>query len=198
MTSSNGNIFRVTGPLCGEFTGHRWIPLTKASDAELWCFLWSAPWINGRVNNSEAGDLRRHRAYYDVIVMIIWWPVSRRVYASPSLNQLSTDWGRVTHICVSKITINGLAPGRPQAIIWSNAGILLIRRLGTNVSEISSEIRTFSLKKMHLKMSSGKWRPFCLGLNVLNDKIKLTSGGRLNKKDSLTRYGDSHVKDKTS
>ena len=43
MTSSNGNIFRVTGPLCGEFTGHRWIPLTKASVAELWCFLWSAP-----------------------------------------------------------------------------------------------------------------------------------------------------------
>ena len=36
-------VFRVTGPLCGEFTGHRWIPLTKASDAELWCFLWSPP-----------------------------------------------------------------------------------------------------------------------------------------------------------
>ena len=45
MTSSNGNIFRVTDHLCGEFTGHRWIPCTKASDAEaeLWCFLWSAP-----------------------------------------------------------------------------------------------------------------------------------------------------------
>ena len=43
MTSSNGNIFRVTGHLCGEFTGPRWIPHTKASDAELWCFLWSAP-----------------------------------------------------------------------------------------------------------------------------------------------------------
>ena len=43
MTSSNGNIFRVTGHLCGEFTGHRWIPRTKASDAELWCFRWSAP-----------------------------------------------------------------------------------------------------------------------------------------------------------
>ena len=69
MTSSNGNIFRVTGPLCGEFTCHRCIPLTKASDAELWCFLWSAPWINGWVNNREAGDLRRHRAHYDVIVM---------------------------------------------------------------------------------------------------------------------------------
>ena len=43
MTSSNGYIFRVTGPLFGEFTGQRWIPLTKASDAELWCFLWSVP-----------------------------------------------------------------------------------------------------------------------------------------------------------
>ena len=42
MTSSNGNIFRVTGHLGGEFTGHRWIPLTKASGAELWCFPWSA------------------------------------------------------------------------------------------------------------------------------------------------------------
>ena len=38
MTSSNGNIFRVTGPLCGEFTGHRWIPLTKASDSEVLMF----------------------------------------------------------------------------------------------------------------------------------------------------------------
>ena len=42
MMSSNGNIFCVTGHLCGEFTSPRWIPRTKASDAELWCFLWSA------------------------------------------------------------------------------------------------------------------------------------------------------------
>ena len=43
MTSSNGNIFRVTGHLCGKFTGPRWISRTKASDAELWCFLWLTP-----------------------------------------------------------------------------------------------------------------------------------------------------------
>ena len=43
MTSSNGDIFCVTAHLCGEFTGHRWIPSTKVSDAELWCFLWCAP-----------------------------------------------------------------------------------------------------------------------------------------------------------
>ena len=70
MTSSNGNIFRVTGHLCGEFTCHRWIPLTKASDAELWCFLWSTHWINRWVNNREAGDLRRHRTHHDITVMV--------------------------------------------------------------------------------------------------------------------------------
>ena len=69
MTSSNGNIFRVTDHLCREFTGHRWIPSTKASDAELWCFFFICVWINGWVNNREAGDLRRNRAHYDVIVM---------------------------------------------------------------------------------------------------------------------------------
>ena len=42
MMSSNGNIFRVTGHLCGEFTGPRWIPCTKAGDVDLWCFLWFA------------------------------------------------------------------------------------------------------------------------------------------------------------
>ena len=40
---TNENIFRITGHLSGEFTGHRWISLTNASDTELWCFLWSAP-----------------------------------------------------------------------------------------------------------------------------------------------------------
>ena len=68
MTSSNGNIFHVTDPLCGEFTGPRWIPRTKASDAELW-FSFICAWIIGWVNNREAGDLRRYHANYDVIVM---------------------------------------------------------------------------------------------------------------------------------
>ena len=43
MTSLKGKDFPRSGPLYGEFTGHRWIPRTKASDAKLWCFLWSAP-----------------------------------------------------------------------------------------------------------------------------------------------------------
>ena len=90
-----------------------------------------------------------------------------------------TQWGRVTHICVSKLTIlgsdNGLSPDRRQAIIWTNAGILLIGPLRTNFSEMLIEIHTFSFKKMHLKMSSGKWWPFCLGLNVLMHTYVISS-----------------------
>ena len=75
-----------------------------------------------------------------------------------------THWGRVTHICVSKLTIigsdNGLSPKRRQANIWTNAGILLIGTLGTIFSEILIEILAFSFKKMRLKVSSAKWRPF--------------------------------------
>ena len=67
MTSSNVNIFCLTGPLYGEFTGHRWIPLTKASDTLMFSFI--CAWINGWINNREAGDLRRHRAHYDVTAM---------------------------------------------------------------------------------------------------------------------------------
>ena len=87
-----------------------------------------------------------------------------------------THWGRVTHIYVSELPIigsyNDLSPARHQAIIRTNAGILLIRTSETNFSEILSKIHTFSFKKMYMKMSSGKWRPFCLGLNVLNMHVE--------------------------
>ena len=99
---------------------------------------------------------------YIPLVFNIWWCL--------------THWGRVTHICVSKLTIigsdNGLSPDRRQAIIRTNAGILLIRPLGTNFNEILIEIPTFSFTKMRLKVSSAKRRPFCLGLNVLMGKQK--------------------------
>ena len=82
-----------------------------------------------------------------------------------------TNWGQVTHIYDGYLTIigsvNGLSPGRRQAIIWINAGIFLIGPLGINFSEILIEIKTFSFNKMRLNVSSAKRRPFCLGLNVL-------------------------------
>ena len=74
------------------------------------------------------------------------------------------------YVCVSKLTIivadNGFLLGRRQTIIWTNVGILLIQTLKTNLSETWSKIHTFSLKKMHLKMSV-QWQLFCLGLDML-------------------------------
>ena len=138
--------------LLGEFTGDRWIPRTKGQ----WrgkCFhlMTSSYCCNGN------WDLR-DSAYSDGRFI--------EIFNEHPL----THW--VTHICVGNLISlgpdNGLSPGRRQAIIWTDAGILLIGLLGTNFSEISIDIHTFSFTKMHLKMSSAKWRPFCLGLNVLN------------------------------
>ena len=85
----------------------------------------------------------------------------------------------MTHICVSQIiTIvsdNGLSPDRRQAIIWNNDGILSFGPVERHFSEILIEIYAFSFKKMNLKMSSGKWRPSCPGLNVLIYEPQLCS-----------------------
>ena len=61
---------------------------------------------------------------------------------------------------------NGLSPDRHQAIIWTNGGILLIGPLVTNFNELLIKIQYFSFDKMRFKMSSGKFRQFCLGPNV--------------------------------
>ena len=78
------------------------------------------------------------------------------------------------YIYVSKIIIgsdNGLSPGRHQAIIWTNAGVLLIGPLETNVIKMLIEIDITSFKKIHLKMSSRKCQSFCLGLHVLTNNL---------------------------
>ena len=98
--------------------------------------------------------------------------ITSNYVSSLGINDL-THWGRATHICVGKLIIigsdNGSSPGRRQAIIWTNAGMLLIRPLGINFREILIGNQTFSFKKMHLKMSSAKLRLFHLGLNVLKE-----------------------------
>ena len=111
---------------------------------------------------------------FDDVIMFPWY----------AFLTLLTHWGRVMHICVIDLTSigsdNGLLPGRHQAIIRTNAGILLIRPLGTNFSEILIEIMIFSFKKMRLKVLSAKRRPFCLGLNVLRiPGVSLQFGGMM-------------------
>ena len=91
-------------------------------------------------------------------------------------------------ICVSKMIIigsdNGLSPGRRQAIILTNAGILLIRPFmpfGINFIEILIKINTFSCNKMHFKMLYAKC---CLFRLVLNELIHLHT------KILVLRYSD--------
>ena len=129
------------------------------------------PCFNGKVAKDNGGVMVLVRDDFTVIKE--FWLNIRKECQRLSL----THWGRVTHICVSKSTIigpdNGLSPGRRQVIIWTNAGILLMRPLGTNFNEMLIEILTFSFMKMRLKVSSAKWRPFCLGLNVLSYWVSL-------------------------
>ena len=117
---------------------------------------------------------------------------TNRIFAELSLNfnvssgcsaeLVLSHWGRVMHICISKLTTIGsdtdLAPTRRQAIIWTNGGILLLwplHALGTKFSEIFIKIHTFSFKKTHLKMSSAKWQQRFLSLNVLTSFVKLAT-----------------------
>ena len=162
-TSWNGNSFHITGPLWGESTGHRCIPFTKGPVMQSFDVFVDVS-LNKQLNTQSRGRwINLSWCSFDVAVMFILY--------NQYLGCLS-HWGRVTHICVGNRIIigsdNGLSPGRRQAIILTNADMLLIGPVGTNFNEILIEIHTFSFKKMHLNMSSGKWRPFCLGLNVLS------------------------------
>ena len=115
-------------------------------------YIWTVCWI------IRPGNLTCHSFH-----VIFFYSINRY----HKTGDLLTHWGRVTHICVDKLTKigsdNGLSPGRRQAIILTNAGILLIRSLGTNFSEISTGIQTY----FHSRKCIWKCRPFCLGLNVL-------------------------------
>ena len=148
-----------------NFAGH-W-PQTNASCQDCQCWL---------IANWNLGKKFQENLYQNTTMFIIENEFENGSYkivtisvAILGLNVL-THWGGVTHIRIGKLIIigsdNSLSPGRRQAIIWTNAGMLLIAPLGTNVNEILNGIQKFSLKKMRVKMSSVKWRPFCLSLNV--------------------------------
>ena len=167
MTSSNGNIFRVTGHLCGKFNGPRWISRTKASDAELWFFFDLR--LNKRLSKQPRGwwfetlssPLWRHRNVCDSKWKISpgwWFNFMLLINSSP----------HVPHICASVNWAsigpgNGLSPVRRQAITWTNTDLLSIGPLGTNYRGIGFRIQNCSFMKMHMKTSSSKLRPFCPG-----------------------------------
>ena len=151
--SSSGHVYRVQLMPCLQGTAQAMF--TGYSSGHVYRVL-LRPCLQGTVHSEHTQNQRE----IDSNKVLNW-------------NGSLTHWGRVTHICVSKLTLNGsdngLSPDWCHAIIWTNAEILLIGHLGRN---FSMEIHTFSFKKMHLKMSSGKCRPFCLGLNGLKSKQK--------------------------
>ena len=150
MMSLHWNALCITRPLWGESPVTGGLTTQRASNAKVWCFF--------VVCMSKMLSKQSSCLWFEMPGCSFWHNLAH--------------WGRVTHICVSKLTIigsdTGLSPGRRQAIIWTNAGILLIRPLGTNFSQILSEIHAFSFKNIHLNISSGKWQPFCLGPQCVN------------------------------
>ena len=87
MTSSNGNLFRVTGPLWRESTGHWWISLTKASDAKFWCFLSSAP-------PQSVEQTVETMVIFDAIALIMTYDVPTMATTAITLQQAFSQWHR--------------------------------------------------------------------------------------------------------
>ena len=94
-----------------------------------------------------------------------WIPRTKDQLRGKCFHLMTSSWNPRASVCVGNLATidsdNGLSPGRRQAIIWTNAGILLIAPLRTNYRQILIEIHAFSFKKIHLKMSSAKWRQCC-------------------------------------
>ena len=143
--------------------GNKSLPMTRPP-ARKSSIMWSGATSHPLQGQTGIITLQEHKHGFALYVIKFHNIEIECVWNSPSF----THWGRVMHICVSKLTIigsdNGFSPERRQAIIWTNAGLLLIGPLGTNFIEILIEILTFSFKKMRLKVLSAKRRPFCLGL----------------------------------
>ena len=118
MTPSNGNIFRVLGHLCGEFTGDRWIPRTNGQWHGTLMFSLISAWIDGWVNNGEADDLRRYRAYHDVTVMC---KIFHREHACVTVH---------SPLCLMMAQHHEVL-GHLQAQWWPDVGAVYIYQTGT-------------------------------------------------------------------
>ena len=132
MATSYGNIFCFTGPLCGEFTGHRWIPLTKTCDTELWCFLWSAP--KNRLNKQSrrrsfetpSHSLWRHckvtrKNAYDIVV-IVWSPdVQCHGYQRSHIGGTRWKIGSLLQYTNADKVVTAMAAGKNEFYYHNNA-----------------------------------------------------------------------------
>ena len=112
------------------------------------------------------------------MIQLIRLTIFVRVDAVYSSTIMLTHWGRVTHICVGNLDMissdNGLLPRQRQAIMWTNAGILLNWPIATNFNEILIEIHTFSFKKIFWKIAAILSRPQCVKIRVFSRHFSCT------------------------
>ena len=145
----------------GHFTG---IAISCACEITVANMGWYIIWTQSNLNKIKCNVLSYvcERPLSESIMTIIHWCI----YNSPGRCELTHLPRCRIYASVNWVIIGSdscLSPGRRQALIWTSAGVLFIRTLGTNFSEIWSEIHIFSFKTVHWKMSSAKWRPFCPG-----------------------------------
>ena len=161
MTSSNGIFFRVTGPLCGEFTGHRWNPPHEGQWRRALMFSFICAWLNGWVNNREAGDLRRHRAHYDVIVM---WIQDKRTHARPTVS------GRIDCYWLQTLSWRSIMTSRWAATRYSSNTV--IREMTTPPSNNANIPAIWSREKRRLALLSAIFnRVFCYVVILRNSIV---------------------------
>ena len=142
MTSSNGNIFSVTGPLCGELPITGEFP-TQRPGMRSFDVFFDPHRVNGWVNNPKAGDFRRRRAHYDVTV----------IHPSPQCR---------IYTPANTVSIGSVMACR-QAITWTDADFFFVNLTLRSKLRWNSELQRFAFTKMHLTTSSAKWRPFWSG-----------------------------------
>ena len=141
MTSSNGNIFRVTGPLCGEFTGPGEFPtqrpVTRSFDVFLICV-----WINDWINNREPGDLRRYRAHSDVIVMTEYDEIKQLLMIKKYT--CHACWQSTELSMPRKLITISIIP-KEFFLDWFNAGNIVNNYTGNNDCGTSTVGRHFNI-----------------------------------------------------
>ena len=164
IMSSNGSIFHVTGPLCGEFTDDRWIPLTKASDADVYCDL--------RLNKQLSKQSRRR--WFAMPLRSLWRHCNEYInclYVCTRLVVHLTLWGLVTHICISKLTFigsdKGLLPGAPPSYYLNLYWNIVNWTLGNKLQWTLNRNLYIFIQENAFENDVWKWLPFCLSLNVL-------------------------------
>ena len=171
MTSSNGNIFRVTGLLCVEFIGQRWIPThNKGQWREALMFSLICAWTHGGANNRDADDLRRNRAHYDVTLMSprrdgLWKTYCGFMsycFVFPTMNQrqlshcgLVTPWNLTLLVQEMACHLFGA-----ESLPTPNASYTLRKS-----SELLNQIPESSLARMRFKMSGILFRPQCIKIS---------------------------------